>query len=89
MAPAASEPCVACGESTAPGKPLFVGRRVVPHEAGDSYLCALCDEQAAAARRGKKLTDDQLRRLVENGAMGAYVWSGYAHVGGSDPFGGE
>jgi hypothetical protein len=62
---------------------------MVTHEAGNSYLCALCEEQAAAGRRGKKLTDEQVRRLVENGAMGAYVWSTYAHVGGTDPFGGE
>jgi hypothetical protein len=77
MTPDAAQACVACGESTAPGRALFVGRRVVPHDEGNSYLCAVCDEQVAARRRGKKLTDDQLRRLVENGAMGVYVWSGF------------
>jgi hypothetical protein len=85
--PDAAQSCVACGASTAPGRPLFVGRRTVPHDERNSYLCAVCDEQAAARRRGRKLTDTQLRRLVENGAMGVYVWSGFAQVGGSDPIG--
>jgi hypothetical protein len=81
-----SQPCVSCGEDTAPGKSLFVGRRTVSTTTGISYLCASCDEEIAAARRGKKLTDEQLHNWIETGAMGVYVWSGHARGGGT-PFG--
>jgi hypothetical protein len=82
----ASQPCVACGDDTTAGRPRFVGRRTISGEAGSSYLCATCDE-AVATRRGRPLTEDEVRRLVESGAMGAYVWSGYAHLGGVNFFG--
>ena len=78
----AVQPCAACGEETAAGKPRFVGRRTIG-DSGTSYLCASCDD-LGTTRRGQRLTDDVVRRLVETGAMGVYVWSGYAHLGGGD-----
>ena len=68
---AVREPCMSCGEETAAGSPFFSDRRVVERPGGDrAYVCSLCDQRLAEARRGTRLTDDEMRRLVETGSLG-------------------
>jgi hypothetical protein len=71
-----SDPCASCGESTAIGRPLFAGRRVIDHDDGRIYLCATCDEETARSRRGRRLSAEEVRRLVDNGSMAGITWSG-------------
>jgi len=70
------EPCAGCGEETAAGSVLFSSRRVVAAGAdGSHYVCSLCDELAARQRAGRRLSDDELRALIDNGAMAMTMWS--------------
>jgi hypothetical protein len=71
----ASEPCLRCGDETAVGSPLFSGRRHVEHKGGSAFLCQACDEQLAGSRRGKRLTDDEVRKLVDAGSAVAVTWT--------------
>ena len=68
---AVTEPCTSCGEETAAGSPFFSDRRVVERPGGDrAYVCSLCDQRLAEARRGTRLTDEEVRRLVDTGSLG-------------------
>jgi hypothetical protein len=69
------EPCRSCGEETAVGSIFFGDRRVI-HEPGGAtiYLCVLCDGRIRAARRGRQLTDDEVRILVRTGSLLDLAW---------------
>jgi hypothetical protein len=69
------EPCQACGEETAAGSIFFADRRAI-HEPGVAtvYLCVLCDARIRAARRGRQLTDDDVRILVRTGSLLDLAW---------------
>jgi hypothetical protein len=71
----ASEPCLRCGDETAVGSPLFSGRRHVEHKGRSAFLCQACDEQLAGSRRGKRLTGDEVRKLVDAGSAVAVTWT--------------
>ena len=73
----AREPCLGCGEETAVGSVFFSDRHTVEHADGTwTYLCTLCDARIRSSRRGKRLTDEEVRDIVENGSMGAISWAG-------------
>jgi len=66
----AGEPCVSCGEATAIGSAFYSDRRQVDLKDGShAFMCTLCDQRIAAARRGGRLTDEELRRGIESGSM--------------------
>lgn len=70
-----SEPCISCGEETAIGSVFFSDRHTVDHADGSrTYLCTLCDGRIRARRKGKRLTDDEVRSLVENGSIAMIAW---------------
>jgi hypothetical protein len=73
--PSPEEPCLGCGEETAVGSVFFSDRRTVGH-ADDrrTYLCSLCDSRIRSSRRGKPLTDEEVRKIVENGSAIATAW---------------
>jgi hypothetical protein len=77
-----NEPCVVCGEETAIGSVFFSDRHTVEKSDGTrTYLCGLCNARVRSAGKGKKgkpLTDEELRSLVENGSLAAIAWSGGA-----------
>jgi hypothetical protein len=69
--------CASCGEASVAGKPAFAGRRTIEmKDGGRSYLCASCQAEIAAVRRGGQLTDDETRQLVETGGLAGMTWSG-------------
>lgn len=73
----ATEPCFGCGEATAAGSIFFSDRHTVEHSDGPrTYLCTLCDARIRSQRKGKRLTDKEVRDFVENGSMGAISWAG-------------
>jgi hypothetical protein len=73
----ATEPCLACGEETAVGSIFFSDRHGVEQSDGTrTYLCTLCDARIRSSRKGKRLTDEEVRDIVENGSMGAISWAG-------------
>jgi hypothetical protein len=68
--------CAGCGNPTAAGRTRFADRRAIEHADGTrSYLCAMCGATAASSR-GKELSDEELRQLIENGSMAGVLWSG-------------
>jgi len=71
----ASEPCLRCGDKTAIGSPLFSGRRHVEHKGKPAFLCEACDELLASSHRGKRLSDDDVRKLVDAGSAVAVTWT--------------
>lgn len=74
------EPCQGSGEETAVGSVFFSDRRESEHPDGHrSDVCTLCDQRIAASRRGRQLTDDEARRLIETGwpAMIGFVPGGH------------
>jgi len=72
---AAQEPCVSCGEETAAGSIFFSDRHTVElADSRRSYLCSLCDARIRASKRGTRLTDDEVRQLVQNGNAIATAW---------------
>lgn len=77
-----SEPCAVCGEETAVGSMFFSDRHAVEKTDGTrAYLCGPCNARVRSAGKGKKgkpLTDEELRSLVENGSLAAIAWSGGA-----------
>jgi hypothetical protein len=82
----AKDPCIGCGEPTAVGTLRYSDRRAIDHsDKSRSYLCSLCDARVAAARRGKRLSDDEVRRLIESGSMAGVIWSGGTPGGSSGP----
>ena len=64
--------CAGCGESTAVGTVLFSDRRTLPD---GTRLCAICNSLAAAHHRSQRLTDEEVRQLINNGTMAAIVWA--------------
>ena len=68
--------CVRCGESTAVGAPLFSDRRRVPD---GSYLCGPCQARLAATKGRRRLTDEEVRQLVDNASMAGITW-GNNHI---------
>jgi hypothetical protein len=69
------EPCLACGEETAVGSAFYSDRRVVDQSDGlRTYVCSTWVQRAAARRRGRRLTDEELRDMVDNGSMAAITW---------------
>lgn len=78
----AKEPCVGCGEETAVGSIFYSDRHVVDHADGrQSFLCTLCDARVRSSRQGTRLSDDEVRGLVENGSIAAIAWSGGSSAG--------
>ena len=76
-APGAIEPCVGCGEETAVGSVFFSDRHQVDRSDGSrAYLCSLCDARVRLSRNGRRLTDEEVRSVVENGSMAAITWAG-------------
>jgi hypothetical protein len=63
--------CVGCGESTAVGTDLFSDRRTL---SDGTHLCVICNSLAARHRRHQRLTDEEVRQLINNGTMAAIVW---------------
>jgi hypothetical protein len=73
----AKEPCAGCGEETAAGSVFYSDRHEIPMEGGESsFLCTLCDARVRSSRRGKPLTDDEVRNLVGNGSLAGSTWWG-------------
>ncbi len=73
---AATELCAGCGEDTAIGSSLYSDRRVIDQSDGTRiHVCSLCVGRAAARHRRKRLADEQIRNLVENGSMAAISYS--------------
>jgi hypothetical protein len=73
----AIEPCIGCGEETAVGSVFFSDRHQVDRSDGSRvYLCSLCDARVRVSRKGQRLTDEELRSIVENGSMAAITWAG-------------
>ncbi len=71
----ATEPCVRCGEETALGSVFFSDRRTFERKKkGPAYLCSLCDAAILAARRSRRRTEDEVRRLEEMGSMPEISW---------------
>ena len=69
-----TEPCLGCGEETAVGSVFFSDRRIVERADGRMYLCSLCDAAVRLSRRGRRLTDEEVRNLVENGSAIGTAW---------------
>ncbi len=69
------ELCAVCGEDTSVGSVFFSDRQVIELRDGSStFICALCDALLRAARRGRQLTDDEARQIVENGSVIGLGW---------------
>jgi hypothetical protein len=71
------EACASCGESTAVGTILFSDRRQLPD---GTVLCADCNSRLAAAHRGKRMTDEEVRQFIDNGNMAAITWGSNGHI---------
>ncbi len=72
------EPCASCEEETAIGSIFYSDRRVIETEddAGRVYLCSTCNARIRNARQGRPLSDDEARRLAENGSMAFLTFTG-------------
>jgi hypothetical protein len=69
------EPCLVCGEETAVGSAFYSDRRVVDGSDGSrTFVCTSCVQRAVARRHGRRLTDEELRDMVDNGSMAAITW---------------
>ena len=70
VVPIAKEPCAGCGEECAAGSAFYSDRRETNRSDGErTYLCSDCLGRAHAARKGKPLTDADLRTIADNGLM--------------------
>jgi hypothetical protein len=68
--PKAHEPCAGCGEETAIGSVFYSDRRGIELKPGSTaFLCTLCDQRIASSRRGRRLTDDELRKAIQMGSI--------------------
>jgi len=73
--PEVAEPCSGCGEETATGSVFFSDRHAIEQADGRrAYLCALCDSRIRSSRKGRQLTDHEVRSIVENGSAIALGW---------------
>jgi hypothetical protein len=71
----ALEPCAGCGEETATGSVFFSDRSLVNRsDRSTAYLCTLCDSRIRASRRGHRLSDEEVRKVVENGNAAGLLW---------------
>ena len=71
----AKEPCLACGEETAVGSVFYSDRLAVTRDDTLSdYLCSLCNARVRSSRRGRRLTDEEIRSAVANGSAAALAW---------------
>ena len=70
------EPCLACGEETAVGSVFFSDRLAVPRDGrATEFLCSLCSARVrTSSRSGRRLSDEEIRRSVENGTAAALAW---------------
>jgi len=76
------EPCIGCAEETAVGSVFYSDRRVIDHRDGRrTYLCTLCDARIRSSHRGKRLTDEEVRRIIESSSRAAIAWSGGGPAG--------
>ena len=64
--------CAGCGESTAVGTVHFSDRRTLPD---GTRVCATCDAMAAAHHGRQRLTDEEVRQLINNGSMADITWA--------------
>jgi glycerol-3-phosphate dehydrogenase len=64
--------CAGCGESTAVGTVHFSDRRTLPD---GTRLCATCNAMAAAHHGRQRLTDKEVRQLINNGSMAGITWA--------------
>jgi hypothetical protein len=63
------QPCLNCGDETAPGSFLYAGRHELDVEGAPKvYLCEECYGKARAAKGGE-LTDADMRVIARNGVM--------------------
>ena len=63
------QPCLHCGDETAPGSVRYSDRHDVPLEGGGrAYLCDECYATARAAKGGE-LSDADLRVIAKNGVV--------------------
>ncbi len=63
------EPCLRCGDETAPGSVRYSERHDIALEDGSrGHLCQECYSKARAAKGGE-LTDADLRVIAKNGAV--------------------
>ena len=73
------EPCVSCGEATAPGSPLYFDRTAIDPGSDDPrFMCSLCVQRLAGGRRKRPLTEDE-RKALENAALafGSFLPGGH------------
>ena len=73
------EPCMACGEETAAGSPLYSDRRRRVLDTGQTvFLCILCSQRITGSREVHDLSDEQ-RTKLENAAFafGAFAPGGH------------
>ena len=65
----ATDPCIACGEETAVGSPLYSSRKRLAGP--DQHSVFLCDDCRArlAPREVKELNQDEQERLREGGTV--------------------
>jgi hypothetical protein len=78
-----SQPCTACGLATSPGTPRFAGRRVIRPAgamADTAFLCASCEEELCIARGAKRLSDAELRQLIEHDSIAGRTYAGLGDV---------
>jgi hypothetical protein len=82
LAPAsATEPCLGCGEETAPGSVFYSDRREIDRDDGMRvFLCFDCRSAAHRARKGVPLTEEDLRTIANNGMM---IGAGFFTGGGA------
>ena len=73
------EPCLACGDETAVGSPLFPERHDFDLEDGSrAHLCGECYAKARAAKGGQDLTTKDINSIANNGLMiGAGFFTGH------------
>ena len=64
--PTAQEPCVQCGEETAVGSVFYSDRRSIDQADGTrTYLCSLCEARLAESHHKRRLTEKEIRRIVD------------------------
>jgi hypothetical protein len=70
LGPVVRDACAGCGEETATGSVFYSDRRRIKMQDGSlSFICTLCDQRVAASRRGKPMTDEELRQSIETGSL--------------------
>lgn len=81
------EPCIRCGDETAAGSRLFPGRRAIPDVGSENatvHLCGHCQEDVHRMRKVAHLSDSELRRLIDEGAIAGQTYAGMSNLTGFD-----